>query len=391
MNPAATRILPFFLSVVLAATVSIRAGEVVDPHDSVVDRPWVDPFYGKILTVRGFPILASGKVSDRALREAAWVIDHMIGHRPEVLDAITGAGVRLAVMAPDEWTTDIPEHSDLEPRAYWDKRARGLGATAERPAVSVGEENLLGLHGDPYATESILVHEFAHVIHQMGMNRIDPGFQGRLENAFARARLEELWKGKYAGTNPAEYWAEGVQSWFDTNREEDSDHNHVDTREELVAHDPGLAELVESVFGDRPWRYARPGTRLDLPHLAGFDRDEAPRFAWPEAMVKAYEALEKGEDLELAALLPMADLERESTPPETGKSISLRFENRSNSTVTTYWIGFDGLRRKYATIDPSRKSEQRTYGGHLWVVADESGRDIGWLAAPETDSRCIIP
>ena len=44
---------------------------------------------------------------------------------------------------------------------------------------------------------------------------------------------EGLWKGKYAATNFHEYWAEGVQSWFDTNRENDHDHNHVNTREEL--------------------------------------------------------------------------------------------------------------------------------------------------------------
>jgi len=28
-----------------------------------------------------------------------------------------------------------------------------------------------------------------------------------------------------------EYWAEAVQSWFDTNREPDHDHNHVNTRD----------------------------------------------------------------------------------------------------------------------------------------------------------------
>ena len=38
----------------------------------------------------------------------------------------------------------------MTPKAYWDKRARGLGATPERPAVSCGEENLLNLQGDWY-------------------------------------------------------------------------------------------------------------------------------------------------------------------------------------------------------------------------------------------------
>ena len=136
-------------------------------------------------------------------------------------------------MAPDEFTTAIPEHSHLAPKGYWDKRARGLGSSKEHPAVSCGEENLLGYKGDPYAAENILIHEFAHSIHQQGLNIVDPGFEKKLEKVFNRAALKGLWKGKYAGTNPAEYWAEGIQSWFDTNRENDYEHNHVNTREEL--------------------------------------------------------------------------------------------------------------------------------------------------------------
>ena len=37
------------------------------------------------------------------------------------------------------------------------------------PSVSCGEENLLALEGDPYSTECILIHEFAHNIHLRGM------------------------------------------------------------------------------------------------------------------------------------------------------------------------------------------------------------------------------
>ena len=53
---------------------------------------------------------------------------------------------------------------------------------------------------------------------------------------------EGIWEGTYAATNPREYFAEGVQSWFGTNRENDSEHNEVDTREELVSYDTRLAD-----------------------------------------------------------------------------------------------------------------------------------------------------
>jgi len=73
----------------------------------------------------------------------------------------------------------------------------------------------------------------------MDLNEVDSEFQGVLEQAFNRAAIVGLWRGKYAGTNPAEYWAEGVQSWFNTNRE--NDHNHVNTRDEFKQHDTELA------------------------------------------------------------------------------------------------------------------------------------------------------
>jgi cyclophilin family peptidyl-prolyl cis-trans isomerase len=192
--------------------------------------------------------------------------------------------VRLAVMAWTEYTTDMPEHAQLEPAVYWDRRARGLGATPEAPAVSCAEENLLGYPGDPYATENILIHEFAHAIHAMGLNTVNSAFDAELREAHDHAKEQGLWRGTYAVTNPAEYWAEGVQSWFDDNRENDSLHNHVNTRAELKEYDPALAALCAEVFGDGEWRYLKPQLR-DADggsHLAGYDQESAPRFRWRE-------------------------------------------------------------------------------------------------------------
>lgn len=251
-------------------------------------QAWKVPaFYRKHLNAAGLPILSSDKVSDYALREAAFLTDQMLAHRPEIRRAMVENRVRLVVMAPDEFTTDVPEHSDLTPKDYWDRRARGLGASPQRPVVSCGEENLLGYKGDPYRTENILIHEFAHAIHQMGMSRVDPTFDVRLMKAFEDAMAAGKWKGKYAATNRFEYFAEGVQSWYDTNRENDHDHNHVNTREELKEYDPGLAARVAEVVGESPWRYLHPAQRKDAPHLAGYDPENAPTFAWPARLRNA--------------------------------------------------------------------------------------------------------
>ncbi len=280
-------------AVIAALLIALPAARAEDPS-AAAEAPRVasvpaevraqfklSPFYEKYVDLDGLPIVASAKVNDAALLEARYLITQMIGHRPELIAAIAHNNVRVAILATSEFTTDIPEHSDLRPRTYWDKRARGLGATARRPAISGGEENLLGERGDPYAAESIFVHEFAHVVHERGLNTVDKTFDTRLRAAYDAAKAEGLWKGTYAATNRMEYWAEATQSWFDTNRRNDSEHNDVSTRAELKKYDPRIAALCQEVYGDGEWRYVRPEKRHPpSPHLAGFDRDQAPAFSW---------------------------------------------------------------------------------------------------------------
>jgi len=240
------------------------------------------PFYTKYVDVLGLPVVGSAKVSDSAMIEAAYLARLMLNDRPEVAKAMADNKTRLAVMAYSEMTTDIPEHGDLTPKAYWDRRARGLGATKSRPAVSCAEENLLKYPGDPYAAENIMIHEFSHAIHQMGMNTVDKTFDKRLVAAHKSAMEKGLWKKTYAATNHHEYWAEGVQSYFHCNRKNDSEHNDIDTREKLKEYDPELFKLIAEVFKDAPWEYVPPTKRVDQPHLKGLDRGKLPRFVWPK-------------------------------------------------------------------------------------------------------------
>lgn len=278
------RILLF--AVVLASPVAGFASDLVvtEPPRAVREQLDLSPTYVKYVDVHGFPVVGSAKVSDYAMKEAGYLVSRMLEGREDVLREMAKNKTRLAVMASTEMTTDVPEHADLEPKAYWDRRARGLGATRRRPAVSCAEENLLCLKGDPYSTENIMIHEFAHAILEMGLEPLDPEFGKGVREAYRKAMDEGLWKGKYAATNFHEYWAEGVQSWFDTNRENDRDHNHVNTREELKEYDPRLAALIGEAFGDREWRYVRPENRAEAGHLKGFDRESAPVFAWPKGM-----------------------------------------------------------------------------------------------------------
>ena len=241
----------------------------VHTHVTVTTPPaelGLDPFYEKYVDASSVPVVASGAVSDAALLETRELLLAMTGPRLDLLAELQGRNIRVAVIGAHENTTDIPEYRDL-PEAYpetdWDKRARGLGATMERPASSVGEENILGCEGDRYRGESIFIHEFAHTLCDQAIIPTDETFLPRLRAAYDAALAAELWTDTYAATNYQEYWAEGVQDWFDSNLEvapPNGIHNHVNTRAELRAYDPTLAALIEDVFGDLPWRYAYPAS-----------------------------------------------------------------------------------------------------------------------------------
>ncbi len=215
--------------------------------------------YAKYLDADGLPVIGSSKVSDAAIRVACRIARQMLSFRSDVRTQMQAHAARLAVMARSEVTTDVPEHADLYtafPGTDWNKRARGLGGTVDRPASSCAEENVLCDATDPYRGENILVHELSHGVVNLGVVFADKTFTKRLKNAYDAALAAGKWKDTYAGSNVDEYFAEGVQSYFDTNLQSippNGIHNEVNTRAELLAYDPALHALVAEVFGPATW------------------------------------------------------------------------------------------------------------------------------------------
>ena len=387
-----------FLSTQLTLTAqSVSILEPVLPPIAVRETFNLDPFYEQWVDVEGLPVIASAKVNPYAVKEAAYLIRQMIGHRQDVLQALTQNNVRFAVMAYNELTTQIPEHSDLQPDFYWDRRARGLGSTPARPAVSCGEENLLNYQGDPYSTENILVHEFAHAIHQMGLKTVDPSFDDRLETMYNAAKEKGLWKDTYAITNKAEYWAEGTQSWFDTNRANDDQHNHVDTRDKLKEYDPSLATLLTEIFGDTDWRYTQAVTRTYLSHLQGFDPEQSPKFEWSPELIELTELHQelKNPDsdgdgrwvnLQEQNLSSLLNLKSGDDDTET----AIIFMNGTKAEITYHWVDDDGNEKSYGKIAPDAFVNQHTYVGHVWLVKDANGRNLAIFRAEEKTGRALI-
>ncbi len=382
--------LPLFPESGVAEEILIR-----EPPPAVRKNFGLTSFYQQWIDVEGFPVVASENVSPYAMKEAVWLIRQAIGHRPDVLRAMAQGRIRFSVMAHNEMTTQIPEHSDLRPSFYWDRRTRGLGATLARPSVSCGEENLLNYPGDPYRTENILIHEFAHAVHQMGLNAIDKSFNDRLRMTFKAATDKGLWNGTYASTNKEEYWAEGVQSWFNTNRENDAEHNNVNTRIELKDYDPELATLLTQVFGDTDWRYTRPAMRAHQEHLLGFDQQELPKFIWPPELQACYQQLfdPEGNGGEKWVNLDPKDPSRLSLLRSPGKETKSRRSCLINrgAEATYYLVKSNGTERYSGRLAPFQGFNLNlTYIGHVWLIKDKKGDNLALFQADEKPGRVYI-
>jgi hypothetical protein len=218
------------------------------------DRDAARQFYKKYIDVKGMPVVAAAEVADLALQRTYDIVTHMLGGRPDVLEAMVKNKMYLIIIGKDQVYTDMPEYRGHPNPAYQNERVRGTGG---KP-TSFGEENLLSLPIDRYDDESIGVHEFCHTIDST-LRSIDPTW-GERKNAVYRKAIEKgLWKNTYAGSNPGEFWAEICQSWFGCNRVNNWNHGPIGTREQLKAYDPESYELVRTTFNLRPeqdWRYA---------------------------------------------------------------------------------------------------------------------------------------
>lgn len=241
------------------------------------------PFYVKSLDAGGIPISGSANVPDAALVRAWRIVEGMLGKRPDLRAALVAKGQRGVVMAPNEGTVDLPEQSDwkkptrddprltvcerkhyderigrLSDRDYWNRRARGMGGLLTSGAA----ENLLGTPNTRYYGENILVHEFSHAILGIVMT-VDPALYQEVVRAYDASRRKGLWRGEYGDTSVQEYWAEGTQFWFESNKLAVIGGRRILSAKEFARYDPALAQALEQVYGrrhhlrgDAYWRHA---------------------------------------------------------------------------------------------------------------------------------------
>ena len=233
--------------------------ELCPVHGQVTGIPEgknIPSFYQKYIETEGLYVTSSGKVSDEALLKACDIISLMLAKRPDVEAHMVKKGCHVMIIGKDEETCDLPEFAHIcnceDSIKYWNWRARGFGGAPEDEfSSSCGEENLLALPQDKYVGENILIHEFAHLIHTVGIVGVEPDFNERLEALRQNAIRKGLWEKTYAVSNKEEYFAECVQSFFNCNRYAEPAngvHNWVNRRTKLKTYDPDMYRLLQEYF-----------------------------------------------------------------------------------------------------------------------------------------------
>lgn len=255
----------------LGALAALLLAQTALPQDGSI--------YAKSLDVHGVSILATEDVDDEYLYIAARVYDHMTS-KAEPYDmraAHRASGFRILLIHPDGRFLDLPEYEGEDEEL---EQAGGLGGC-------IGEFFISLRVGSPH----VLVHELGHGIYHSAIQFLETGgaddegawyeervravhgmgfeeaiealgeeeihevllapegtFSADLARAWRHADREGLWEDEYAGTEPNEYWAEGVALWFRTLRLTEGD-----PRAFLREHDRGLYDLCARIFPDEDW------------------------------------------------------------------------------------------------------------------------------------------
>ena len=383
----------FFLLICLALSLTATAQvvsipEPVPPPKEVRDFFALDLFYQQWIDVEGFPVLGSVQVSPYALKEAAWLIRQMIGNRRDLINVFVDQKVHFVVMAHNEVLSDIPEfspnHVDF---LVYNIRGEGGTAVVGHPTPTTGEENVLTSRA-----YNILIHELGHVVHRFGLAVVDPTFDDRLQRAYDTAIANGLWQGTYAASNSWEYWAEGTHAWFYPQSAEGSFTG--DTRQALNKYDPHLASLLTEVFGDRSWRYTPVRERTHLPHLQGFNPQDAPTFQPSQELVETYEKFRnpysdgEGKWVDLRPYDPRF-LHSLNAPNVTGSHTMIAFINLTEADILLYPV-WDGRAKFWKRLPPHWDQWTPTRPGAIYLIKDADGRDIALFQAVNKTGRALI-
>lgn len=270
----------------MAGSLQVRViREVTDMEDHPADYEKSydvvnEPYYTSSLkTKTGITVRAGNTVAESSLRLATEIIDLMLCKIPQVAAKMIELHADVGIYGLKENAYDIPEHRMGYLLAT--RPVEGYGGVKSNPISTISEANLIrlrsGRHATMYPNEMILVHEFGHAIHLIGIDYLeDKTLSSRIKECYRHAKSKGLWPDTYAISNHEEYFATMGTIWFNVMQEGaggkwDGIRGPVNTREELRIYDPDACRLMSDLYPEEllpePWN-----RNIDLYDLSGAPR-----------------------------------------------------------------------------------------------------------------------
>ena len=98
-------------------------------------------------------------------------------------------------------------------------------------------------------------------------------------------------------------------------------------------------------------------------------------------------------DADKVAAAKSAGLKPEARPRPSlrnGLETKITFDNQRDEAAEIFWIDEQGSRRSYGKVAAHGRKEQHTYGGHVWLVADDRGETIAVFEAADEPDVAVI-
>lgn len=225
------------------------------------DRPFVlDPFYTQSIDCGGIVVAGSSRVDPRTLERTCARIEEILEPLEAVRAYLVERHLLVAVWGYGEDATTLPEFS----RYFWAMTGAascsGAGASGiatldgDPPYMQVSEESVhcMDVPFVGAARGDVVLHELAHVIHNHFIHDRDPALYARIEGIYRDSMRAGRWRDQYASTNMYEFFATGVERYFDAM----PPFFEVTGRDDLLGYEPELSAIYEALLGAR----ALPGS-----------------------------------------------------------------------------------------------------------------------------------
>ncbi|OYW18980.1 MAG: hypothetical protein B7Z55_09680 [Planctomycetales bacterium 12-60-4] len=98
--------------------------------------------------------------------------------------------------------------------------------------------------------------------------------------------------------------------------------------------------------------------------------------------------------IDALAELPWHALKKDALAPASnpdGREFDVVFINRSRQTVRLWWMDRTAQPKPYETIGAGQQLRRKSRPGAVWMIRDESGRNLGFFRVDDRSAKAIIP